>query len=768
MLETGGSSSVLAASKTKTALLQKKEPAVIGDVSNAAPGNRKRHRKGTLDVSRPRDKLAKKYSKGVRWGTQIASMRLSFREPKMHCLIQSVLPFMGRLFSLALLALALGPADCLANWSWATLPSNLSQIGNDSRIPRISGNGSGVAAAIWSRSNGTNWIVQASFFNNNAWQLKPSDLSPTGKDGSLPQIAIDSNGNAKAVWLEAGTANIIKTADFDKSTGLWKTPLTISDPSQGANYPQVVFDQSGNALAVFTQYNGSFWVVQTRTFKNGVWLPPKTISSTTLNAYDPQVAMASNGTYSVVWMSNDGGLSSTIQAVQFRNGLFGTITQLSGASANAKLPKIAIDEALQTTAIWMEAAGQIYQIASRQMTGGTWSDINYLSPSTLNANAPQIAPNGTNSAVAIWMQQNTDGIWVIRTRPLSSGTWGSLTDLTATQNAYFPKIAANSNGAATATWYLQTSTTTTIQGSYYQGGVWTTRQTLSNTNQNASIPDVAMPTGTQAQAVWLQSNGSNQIVAAIEGDDAPNQYTLTVSRSGSGLVTSNPSAISCGSSCTARFTQGTSVSLSASVDVGQNFIGWSGACQGSGTCSVTMNSNLSVNAQFVSSSDYQIKTIRPPHGQITSAPEGIVCGLGTFDCLKKFGKDAAIVLTATPQEGYDFVRWTGCQTPQGTSCSLVLNQPTTTIKALFRAKPKYPLKVTKTRYGSISSTPKGLQCGNNTRSCSHAFVTGTEVILTATPQEGRTFSGWGGACTGSDNTCQIKVVNLTKVSATFK
>ncbi|NDE35191.1 MAG: hypothetical protein EB012_10105, partial [Gammaproteobacteria bacterium] len=173
---------------------------------------------------------------------------------------------MGRLFSLALIALALGPADCLAQWSWATVPSNISQIGNDARIPRISGNGSGVAAAIWSRSNGTNWIVQSSFFNNNAWQLKASDLSPTGKDGSLPQIAIDSNGNAKAVWLEAGTANIIKTADFDKSTGLWKTPLTISDPSQGANYPQVVFDQSGNALAVFTQYNGSVWVVQTRTF----------------------------------------------------------------------------------------------------------------------------------------------------------------------------------------------------------------------------------------------------------------------------------------------------------------------------------------------------------------------------------------------------------------------------------------------------------------------------------------------------------------------
>ncbi len=686
----------------------------------------------------------------------------------MHRLIQPVLPLIGRFFSLTLLALALGPATCIASWSWAITSSNLSLSGYDARIPRISGNGSGVAAAIWSRSNGTNWIVQTRFFNNNAWQLTSSDISQTGKDGSLPQIAIDSNGNAKAVWLEAGTTNVIKSADFNQATGLWKTPLTISDSSQSANYPQVAFDQAGNALAVFTQYNGTAWVVQSRAFKSGVWLPPKTISSTSLNAYDPQVAMAANGTYSVVWMSNDGGLTNTIQAVQFRNSLFGNITQLSTPSANAKLPKIIIDDVPQTTAIWMEASGQIFQIASRQLTNSTWSDINYVSPSTLDANAPQIASNGASSAMAIWMQQKTDGIWGIRTRPLTSAGWGNWTDLTATQNAYFPKIATNPNGAATAVWYLQTSTTTTIQGSYYLGGSWTTPQTLSNRSQNASIPDIAMSSATKAQAVWLQSNGSNQIVTAIEGDDAPNQYTLTVSRSGSGLVTSNPSGISCGSVCTFSFTQGTPVSLSASVEAGQNFIGWSGACQGAGTCSVTMNSNLSVNARFVSSSDYQIKTIRPAHGQITSAPEGITCGLGTFDCLKKFGKDAAVVLTAAPQDGYDFARWTGCQNPIGTSCQLILNQPTITINAFFRVKPKYLLKVTKSRYGSISSAPNGLQCGNNMRACSHAFVTGTEVTLTATPQEGRTFLGWGGDCTGAVNTCQIKVVNLTKVSATFQ
>jgi Divergent InlB B-repeat domain/PASTA domain len=76
--------------------------------------------------------------------------------------------------------------------------------------------------------------------------------------------------------------------------------------------------------------------------------------------------------------------------------------------------------------------------------------------------------------------------------------------------------------------------------------------------------------------------------------------SLTVSRSGngSGSVTSSPSGINCGATCSAQFDDGTSVTLTPAAASGSHFTGWSGDCTGTGTCTLTMNVNHSVAARF--------------------------------------------------------------------------------------------------------------------------------------------------------------------------
>src|SRR5438093_518215 len=75
--------------------------------------------------------------------------------------------------------------------------------------------------------------------------------------------------------------------------------------------------------------------------------------------------------------------------------------------------------------------------------------------------------------------------------------------------------------------------------------------------------------------------------------------TLTVQRIGSGTVTSNPAGIACGSDCTESYAPGTAVTLMAAPAAGSAFGGWSGACSGTGTCSVTLSASTSVTASFV-------------------------------------------------------------------------------------------------------------------------------------------------------------------------
>ena len=77
--------------------------------------------------------------------------------------------------------------------------------------------------------------------------------------------------------------------------------------------------------------------------------------------------------------------------------------------------------------------------------------------------------------------------------------------------------------------------------------------------------------------------------------------TLTVSKSGtgSGTVTSSPAGIDCGSTCSAQFADGVQVTLTATAAAGSVFAGWSGGeCSGTGTCQVTLDSDVSVTAGF--------------------------------------------------------------------------------------------------------------------------------------------------------------------------
>ena len=103
---------------------------------------------------------------------------------------------------------------------------------------------------------------------------------------------------------------------------------------------------------------------------------------------------------------------------------------------------------------------------------------------------------------------------------------------------------------------------------------------------------------TEVSALTLEGVGNPPIGSAPP--PAPSGFTLsTVTMgSGSGNVTSSPAAINCGSTCSSTFGNGTSVTLNASPASGSTFAGWSGACSGTGACTVGMTAAKSVTATF--------------------------------------------------------------------------------------------------------------------------------------------------------------------------
>lgn len=75
---------------------------------------------------------------------------------------------------------------------------------------------------------------------------------------------------------------------------------------------------------------------------------------------------------------------------------------------------------------------------------------------------------------------------------------------------------------------------------------------------------------------------------------------LEVSRAGEGqgTVTSAPSGVDCGTDCAHDYSPSTQVTLRADASEGSTFAGWSGACTGTGECTLWMNEARRVTATF--------------------------------------------------------------------------------------------------------------------------------------------------------------------------
>ena len=116
--------------------------------------------------------------------------------------------------------------------------------------------------------------------------------------------------------------------------------------------------------------------------------------------------------------------------------------------------------------------------------------------------------------------------------------------------------------------------------------------------------------GTHSEAMAISSSGAkiagyagvpgNSDTHAFLYSSGDSSITLTVSKdgSGSGAVTSIPSGIDCGSTCSASFNKNVKVTLTPAPDNDSVFAGWSGDCTGKGTCVVTMSESKSVKVTF--------------------------------------------------------------------------------------------------------------------------------------------------------------------------
>lgn len=245
---------------------------------------------------------------------------------------------------------------------------------------------------------------------------------------------------------------------------------------------------------------------------------------------------------------------------------------------------------------------------------------------------------------------------------------------------------------------------------------------------------------------------------ALFVSDTP-QVSLDVTVTGSGRVTSQPLGIDCPGNCSASFDENTVVELFATPDPGFEFSGWSGACTGTGSCSVTLDAARQVEAAFDAITPrFDLDVTRTGDGYVGSTPGGIDCGT---DCSESFEQGTSVELVAAPSSGWRFSHWVGDCSGNG-ACSLVMDGARQ-VEAVFVER--FDLVVNLDGGGSVVSDPAGIDCGST---CQATFDAGTSIVLTATPDTGWVVSGWTGASCPVGPTCTLALDTARTVTARFE
>ncbi|MDH4136049.1 MAG: dockerin type I domain-containing protein, partial [Anaerolineae bacterium] len=193
------------------------------------------------------------------------------------------------------------------------------------------------------------------------------------------------------------------------------------------------------------------------------------------------------------------------------------------------------------------------------------------------------------------------------------------------------------------------------------------------------------------------------------------------------------------------YAQGQVVPVTATPNLGYIFSNWSGACTGSGACSVTMDADKTVTANFTEVPTYVLTTAVNPSGGGTINP---TAGTHTYNT------GEVVAVTATAATGYTFTSWSGACTGPGT-CSVTMDANKTVIANFTQIT--HSLTVAVSPSGTGTTTPAvGV----------HPYAYGTVVNVTATPLTGYAFSSWSGACSGA-GACSVTMDADKSVTANF-
>ncbi len=427
-----------------------------------------------------------------------------------------------------------------ASKTWGVAEVIETASGNVTSNVELAMNASGHALAVWGQDLsgfGRVDISSNSFTASSAWgSAQLVETNDAQNAPGQPQIVIDAAGNGFAVWTHSGvTGSAVWANRYSASTG-WGVPQMIGSVSPGVMpYPNVACDSSGNALAVWGQYDGTRTNVWANRYTvGGGWGTAELIE--TDHAGDaargvPAIAFDGNGNALAAW-EQSAGTRTDIWSNRYTAGSgWGTAQLVETDNAGpASGPNLAFDSNGNALVVWHQSDGTRTNIwANRYTAGSGWGTAELIETDNVGpggANDAQIAFDVNGNAMAMWTARDAANRNTIQfNRYTPSGGWGLaavLVSASVGSRHSGARFAFDSSGAALAVWTSSDGTNSLIaSGRYTAASGWVFTPTLGGgSSRQASTPRIAIDGSGNAVAVWVQnavtagSSGPNSVWAA--------------------------------------------------------------------------------------------------------------------------------------------------------------------------------------------------------------------------------------------------------------
>lgn len=288
-----------------------------------------------------------------------------------------------------------------AGGSWSKAQTLTPASGWNAAVPAVAVGPGGNAVAIWEiyEVNPPNeLVVQASARPaHGAWGPVVT-VSSTSGQSTVPQVAMDSNGNAVAIWVQSG---VIEAATLPAG-GAWSAPVAISGTASAQ--PVLAVNARGDAVAGWKTSTGAIFVAER---KSGAWTAPVQIAAAAYRAGSPHVALNGPGDAAIAWS----GRGTTLVATRPAGGVWSSSTTLSTASAGATA-RVALDDAGNAVALFalvkFSGSSYVYPVqAVARPAGGTWGSAVTISGASDYSASINLVATPLGTFVAGWVDDNT-------------------------------------------------------------------------------------------------------------------------------------------------------------------------------------------------------------------------------------------------------------------------------------------------------------------------------------------------------------------------